>query len=152
MFKNKVFGIALLAAILLRLALGPAHYTSYTQGIVSSGGETNFFSGTFINFIFFVFAVFLFRLTTVRRLKKNLAKNSSFNGDRKLEFTENNKIILQIDNLTNEYDLSAIQKIVEETGYYYLYVAKQTSIIIPKTAVASAEFMKLISSRVESVT
>ena len=151
LFKNQVFGIALLAAILLRLALGSTHYTFFTQGIISSTGETNFFLGTFLNFIFCVFAVFLFRITTLRRLKKNLTKNSGLSGNRTLELTENNTIILKTDNLANEYDLTAIQKIVEETGHYYLYVAKQTAIIVPKTAVGSDEFMKRISSRMESV-
>jgi len=147
-FKNYVFFIAFFAAALIHLIFGPIHYKNYTNCIVSSEGETSFIFGTFLNLIFCIIFVFLFRLVTIRRLKKNLAKNLSMIGIRNLEFTDNYKIILSTDNSTKEYDCSIIQKIVEASDYYYLYIDNHTAIIVPKKAVQSDELIKSISNKI----
>ena len=69
-------------------------------------------------------------------------------GIRNLEFTDNYKIILSTDNSTKEYDCSIIQKIVEASDYYYLYIDNHTAIIVPKKAVQSDELIKSISNKI----
>jgi len=148
MFKNYIFVIALLVAVLMQLDIGYKHYNYITHGIASSERITDFILGAFLNLIFLTILILLFRLTMLRISKKNLMKNLSMIGKRKLKFTDNNKLILITDNMTKEYDLAVIQKIVEVTAYYYLYIDKHTAIIVPKKASKSDEFIDVISEKI----
>ncbi len=146
-FKNYIFIVGFVIAVLFQLDSETNHFKESTQSIVSLITKTNFIQSTSVAFLLIVILIMLYRRTTLKISKKSIMSNPDNIGNRKLIFAENNKIILIKDNLTREFDLNEITKIVEEKAYYYLHVDNRTAIIVPKRVEKSDEFIKIIAKK-----
>jgi hypothetical protein len=146
LFKDYVFGIAILIAFLIRFYNGPTVIRTYVNNTLSKASNLNIFADLIFNFLFIVAIIMVIRFITVNRIKRTIINNPSMMGERELKLFDD-KLEVLTSCSKSEYHLSAIRKITKYKIHYFLYIDSQIAIIIPGKTLGSDEFVKQISKR-----
>ena len=95
-----------------------------------------------------VVLVLIARYISINGIKTRINNSEFFIGDRELEIVDD-RLILTSKYSKTEYQFSAFKRIEKVKDYYFIFLEKQVSIIVPRITLGSDELIKQLSERIK---
>ena len=147
-FKKYIFVIVALLALLIGFYNRQSYSISEQNRSELSSVIYTYWLDVIISFIFLSLAVWIIRLITFSLIRNQIRKQSGYFGEKTLELSDN-AIVFASTNSRTEYPITTIKEIEVFNGYYFLYLNKQSAIIVPIKTLGSDEFIKLLYQKMK---